>query len=106
MTAPGRTVWRAKPCGWRDRERTVALGDEFGPAGPLMLDVLEELAKEQRGDGAVRTGLRSLSRAAFLPRGAEGVETARAILTFAAEVGAVDDLEIADDGDVPREWVR
>lgn len=95
-----RTTWRAKPCGWRDRERVVALGEEFGPAGPLVLDVLEELAKEQRDGGNVRTGLRSLARSAFLQRGTEGIQTARSILTFAAHVGALDDLEIGDDADM------
>lgn len=97
---PSRTTWRAKPCGWRDRERVVALGEEFGPAGPLILDVLEELAKEQRHDGQVRTGLRSLARAAFLPRGSDGVEVARRVLTFGETVGALDDLEIAADADM------
>lgn len=97
MNATGRTVWRAKPCGWRGRERVVALGEQFGPAGPLVLDVLEEMAKEQVGDGSVRAGLRSLARDAFLPRGTEGAGQVRAILTLAAEVGALDDLQIADD---------
>ena len=100
MTAPARTTWRAKPCGWRDRERVVALGEEHGPAGPLLLDVLEELAKEQRGDGRVRTGLRSLARAAFLPRGAAGADQARDVLRFAERVGALDDLAITDDDDM------
>ena len=99
-TAPGRITWRAKPCGWRDRERVVALGEEFGPAGPLVLDVLEELAKEQREAGWVRTGLRSLARASFLQRGSEGVQAARDILAFAGRVGGLDDLTIADDDDM------
>lgn len=96
----GRTTWRAKPCGWRDRERVVALGEEFGPGGPLVLDVLEEMAKEQVGDGTVRAGLRSLARAAFLPRGSEGAELVRNVLGFAETVGALDDLAIADDADM------
>ena len=92
-----RTTWRAKPCGWRDRERVVALGDEFGSAGPLVLDVLEEFAKEQRDGDRVRTGLRALARAAFLPRGTEGIEQAREILRFAGRVGALDELAIGED---------
>jgi hypothetical protein len=96
----GRTTWRAKPCGWRDRERVVALGEEFGPAGPLILDLLEELAKEQRANGAVRTGLRSLARGAFLPRGTDGAQLARSILEFAETIHALDDLAIADDADM------
>jgi hypothetical protein len=92
-----RTTWRAKPCGWRGRERVVALGEEHGPAGPLVLDVLEELAKEQRAGGRVRTGLRSLTREAFLERGAAGFAQAREILAFAESVGALDELEVSDD---------
>lgn len=95
-----RITWRAKPCGWRDRERVVALGDEFGPAGPLLLDALEELAKEQRADGEVRTGLRALARAAFLPRGGEGVQLARDVLAFAVRVGALDDLSVGGEDDM------
>ena len=83
-----RTTWRAKPCGWRDRERVVALGDEFGSAGPLVLDVLEEFAKEQRDGDRVRTGLRALVRGAFLQRGSEGIEQAGEIVRFAGRVGA------------------
>jgi hypothetical protein len=103
--ADHRTIWRAKPCGWRDRERVVALGDEFGPAGPLVLDFLEELAKEQRCDGSVRAGLRSIARGAFLARGSEGLALARRILAFAATVKALDELEIAD-GDEMRVTCR
>ncbi len=95
MSSGARVTWRAKPCGWRDRERVVALGEEFGPAGPLMLDLLEELAKEQRGP--VRAGLRSLARGAFLERGEAGTDHARRILIFAAKLGALDELEIAED---------
>ncbi|PTL55783.1 hypothetical protein [Paraconexibacter algicola] len=97
----GRTTWRAKPCGWRGRERVVALGEEFGPAGTAVLDLCEELAKEQRGErGEVRAGLRSIARDAFLPRGTAGQTLAREILEFGERVGAFDDLYIADDVDM------
>src|SRR5690606_30922224 len=66
-----------------------------------VLDLLEELAKEQRADaGQVRAGLRSIARDSFLPRGSEGVEQARRILLFAADVKALDDLEISGDADM------
>jgi hypothetical protein len=84
-------LWRAKDCEWSMRERVVALGEEFGPAGPMVLDWLEEQAKKQRG--TVLTGFRAVARGAFLRGGAEEAES---IVTFAATIGAVDDFEVLD----------
>lgn len=90
----GRTTWWAKDAAWHRRELQVELGDEFGAAGPHVLDVLCSWAQEQRGlHGAVRGGFRALAREAFVTVG-----HAESIVARAAEIGALDDLQIDDDG--------
>lgn len=92
MTA-GRTTWWPKDAAWHRRERIVLLGEEFGAAGPNTLDVLCAWAQEQRAAGQVRGGFRSLAREAFVD-----VAEARTIVEHAAKAGALDDLEIDEDG--------
>lgn len=91
----GKTYWWAKDAAWIDREHVVELGEEHGPAGPLVLDVLCGQAKLENDGGSVMTGFRSLARKAFLPGGSD---EARRIVEHAARIGALDDLELDDDG--------
>jgi hypothetical protein len=90
----GRTVWWAKDCEFNARERVVELGEEFGSAGPLLLDELSAQAKKQRDAGRVKSGFRSLARACFLT----GPEEARRIVEYAAGIGALDDYTLDEDG--------
>lgn len=87
----GRTVWWPKDAAWWRREWVVALGEEFGPAGPAVVDWLTCEAKAQHDGGRVKAGIRSCARGAFVD-----VETVGAVLARAAALGALDDLEHAD----------
>lgn len=91
---PGRTSWWPCDSAEHSRELTVELGQEFGAAGPLMLRVLKDLAQQQRDEGQVRTGFRSLARDLY----DVDAERTREILEYAASIGAVDDLVIDPDG--------
>jgi hypothetical protein len=91
----GRTLWRAKDCGWSARDRVVELGEEFGPAGPMVLDWIEERAKLENDGGRLKSGFRAIQRGAFL-RG--GIEEAERIVRHAAEIGALDDLAVDEHG--------
>lgn len=62
----GRTIWRAKDTGWRNREWIVILGEEFGAAGPAVIDWLEDQAKLQNDGGRVKAGPRAIARGAFV----------------------------------------
>lgn len=89
----GRTSWWAKDAAWHRRELIVELGEEFGAEGPMVVDVLWSWAQEQRSAGEVRGGFRILAREAFVT-----VCHAEFIVAKAAEIGAIDDLEIDADG--------
>lgn len=89
----GRTTWWAKDAAWLRRELIVELGEEHGPGGATVLDALSSWAQEQRDDGFVRGGFRSLAREAFVT-----TEVARAIVEHAAAIGALDELTVDDDG--------
>jgi hypothetical protein len=84
----GRTYWWSKDAAWWRRERVVALGQEFGAAGPAALDYLSCEAKMQNDGGQVKAGWRVLARDAF----AESPERAQDIVERAVEIGALDDL--------------
>jgi hypothetical protein len=90
----GRTTWLAKDAAWHRRGYVVELGEEHGPAGPLVLDYLACEAKAQgpvKGhDGSVKAGYAAVARACFIT-----ADQARAIVATAAEVGALDDLDDA-----------
>lgn len=89
----GRTSWWAKDAAWHRRELQVELGEEHGPAGPMVLDVLSSWAQEQRAGGQVRGGFRILAREAFIQP-----DLAKAVVEDAARIGALDDLEVDEDG--------
>lgn len=92
----GRTSWYPTDAAEHDRELNVELGDEFGPAGPLVMRVMKDLAAQQslRTDGTVRTGFRVLAlKAAKIDR-----DECRRIVERAGEIGALDDLVIDEDG--------
>lgn len=92
----GRTSWWAKDGGWYDRERVVELGEEFGPAGPLVLDWLSCQAKLQNDGpfdaptGVVKSGFRAVARGCFIA----DADIVRSIVELAAEIGALDDLAV------------
>lgn len=94
MSAQGRTSWWPCDAAEHDRELIVELGEEFGPGGPLAMRVLKDLAQQQRDHGRVRTGFRVLRQKTFV----DTAETVRAIVEHAASIGALDDLEVDQDG--------
>lgn len=91
----GRTTWYAEDAAWHRRELIVEIGEEFGAGGVLVMKVFRAWAQEQRsnGCGKVRGGFRSLAREAFVT-----VADARAVVEGAAAIGALDDLEVDQDG--------
>lgn len=84
----GRTVWWPKDSAWWRREHVVALGEEFGPAGPAVVDWLACEAKAQNDGGRVRAGVRSCARGAFVD-----VDTVRHVLSRAVALGALEELD-------------
>ena len=66
MSGGGRTVWRAKDAAWWRREWIVELGEEFGAAGPSVIDWLECEAKSQNDGGRVKAGPRTVARGCFV----------------------------------------
>jgi hypothetical protein len=64
--ADGRTYWHAKDAAWWRREWIVALGEEFGSAGPAVIDWLECEAKAQNDAGRVKAGPRTVARGSFV----------------------------------------
>lgn len=91
--ADGRTYWWAKDAAWLQRDAIVELGEEFGPAGPLVIDALCGMAKLENDAGRVRTGFRALARAAFVD-----VTLCNAVIAHATQIGVLDDFEADPDG--------
>ena len=89
--ATGRTVWIMKDAAWWRREYVVALGEEFGPAGPAVLDWLACEAKAQNDGGWVKAGPRAIARGTFID-----VDTVCHVLSRAVTWGALDDYREAD----------
>lgn len=87
----GRTSWWPKDSAWWRREHVVALGVEFGPDGPAVLDWLSCEAKAQNDGGWVKAGVLSCSRGCFV----EAV-TVGHVLSRAVALGALDDFTRAD----------
>lgn len=87
----GRTYWWGKDSGWWRRERIVLLGEEFGAAGPAVIDWLACEAKAQNDAGRVKAGVRSLSRGCFVD-----VVTVGHVLSRSVAIGLLDDFEEAD----------
>lgn len=90
----GRTTWWPCDAAEHDRELNVELGEEFGAEGPYLMRVLKDLAQAQRAEGLVRTGFRVLRQKTFVATPGR----VRAIVEHAAEIGALDDLAIDEDG--------
>jgi hypothetical protein len=86
----GRTVWWAKDSGWWRREGIVELGEEFGPAGPAVLDWLSCEAKAQNDDGHVKSGFKAVARGAFVTP-----DVTCHVLSRSVQLGLVDDYEEA-----------
>jgi hypothetical protein len=91
----GRTSWYPTDAAEADRELNVELGDEFGPAGPLVMRLMKDFAGQQdlRGEGQVRTGFRVLAKKCHIER-----DESQKIIERAAEIGALDDLRVDEDG--------
>lgn len=87
----GRTVWWPKDAAWWRREHVVALGEEFGPAGPAVFDWLTCEAKAQNDGGRLKAGVRSCARGSFAE-----LDVVAAVLERAAALGALDDFELAE----------
>lgn len=75
----GRTYWWAKDAAWWRRERIVELAEEFGPAGPAVIDWLSCEAKAQNDNGWVKTGYRSVGRGCFVEPVTVGHVVSRAV---------------------------
>ena len=88
----GRTVWWAKDAAWWRRERVVELGEEFGSAGPAVIDWLACEAKSQNAGGRVKAGPRTVARGCFVD-----VVTVCHVLSRAVSLGLLDDY-IEDAG--------
>lgn len=93
MAAGGRTSWLPRDAAHHDRELVVELGEEFGPAGPYIDAVLRDLAQQQRNDGHVLTGFRSLARKTFTDP-----ELVRRVVEHGASSGLFDGFRVLEDG--------
>lgn len=89
----GRTSWWAKDAAWHRRELIVELGEENGPGAVTVMDTLSAWAQEQRAAGWVRGGFRALARESFVTVG-----HAQSFVSAAAAIGALDELQVDDDG--------
>jgi hypothetical protein len=87
----GRTVWWAKDSGWWRRERIVELGEEFGAAGPAVIDWLSCEAKAQNDGGVVKAGYRTVARGCFVE-----LVTVRHVLSRAVQRDLLHDFTEAD----------
>lgn len=83
----GRTFWWAKDSGWWRREMIVELGEEFGAAGPAVIDWLSCEAKAQNCGGWVKSGPRAVARGCFVE-----IVTVRDVLLRAVTLGVLDDF--------------
>lgn len=88
MTTTGRTYWWAKDSGWWRREHIVELGEEFGAAGPAVMDWLSCEAKAQNNGGWVKTGYKSVARGSFVD-----VVTVRHVVSRAVTLGSLDEFK-------------
>lgn len=84
----GRTVWWAKDAAWWRREAVVELLEEFGPAGPAVLDWLTCEAKAQGSTGDVKAGYRAIARGIGVD-----VVTVCPVVSRCVQLGALDDFK-------------
>jgi hypothetical protein len=89
--ASGRTIWWPKDTAWWRREWIVELGEEFGAAGPAIIDWLSCEAKLQDNGGAVKSGVKSVARGTFVD-----VVTVGHVLSRAVALGQLEDFEERD----------
>lgn len=90
MSGEGRTVWQAQDAAWWRRERIVLLGQEFGSEGPAVANWLECEAKAQNAGGLVKAGYATAAHGTFIEGGAA---RAREIVSYAVEIGFLEDFE-------------
>lgn len=84
----GRTYWWGKDAAWWRRELIVELGEEFGPAGPAVIDWLSCEAKAQNAAGVVKTGCKSIARGCFVD-----VVTVSHVVSRSVTLGVLDDYQ-------------
>lgn len=87
----GRTIWWGKDVAWWEREAIVELGEEFGAAGPAVIDWLCCRAKMQNDGGKVKAGYRAIARGVFID-----AVTVSHVVSRAVQLGALDDFEESD----------
>jgi hypothetical protein len=87
----GRTVWWAKDSAWWRRESIVELGEEFGPAGPAVVDWLACEAKAQNDGGHVKSGFKAVARGCFVTP-----DVVCHALSRSVTLGLLDDYEEAN----------
>jgi SOS response regulatory protein OraA/RecX len=87
----GRTVWWAKDSAWWRRELIVELGEEFGAAGPAVIDWLACEAKAQNDSGCVKAGRKTVARGCFVE-----VATVSNVLSRSVTLGLLEDFK--EDG--------
>jgi hypothetical protein len=86
----GRTSWFGKDAGWWRRDYIIALVDQFGPAGPAIIDYIccECAAQEGYEEGTVKTNHRAIMR----DTGVDLV-TLLAVLDVSVGLGLLEDFE-------------
>jgi hypothetical protein len=87
----GRTYWWAKDAGWWRRARVVQLGQEYGPAGPAILDWLSCEAKAQNDGGRVKSGIPSVAHGSFTD-----AVTVSHVLSRSVTLGLLDEWQERD----------
>lgn len=93
MSVDGRSNWYAEDAGWLLWERTIILGEEFGPAAVAVMCAMKCAAKRQNDAWRFKHGWRSLAREAAMHGETEKVQE---IVKRAADIGWLDDLDTSD----------
>jgi hypothetical protein len=90
----GRTSWFGKDAGWWRRDYIIALVDQFGPAGPAVIDYIccECAAQDGYSQGTVKTNHRAIMRDTGV-----SLVTLLAILDAAVALGLLEDFERLTD---------
>ena len=90
----GRTTWWGKDSGWYRRDYIIALVEEFGTAGPAVIDYIccECAAQDGYTQGSVKTNHRAIMRDTGV-----SLVTLLAILDAAVTLGLLEDFERLND---------